>query len=426
MTRYASPRLRGYAVITGLALLAALIGGRPEPVALAAPFLVFLAVALVTARSPTELVTVTVGATRALEGDAIPLTIVIDAGAGPASELQLELLLPRWVEPRGPAEVQVRLPAGERRRLDFELTARRWGVHRVGAVLVRSRDRLGLFTWEQALGPVASVRVYPSPERLRALIAPRRTQALSGDRLARTIGDGLEFADVRPFVPGDRIRRINWRVTARRTGPLYVNAQHPDRNADVILFLDTFEEARSPDGSTLDMALRAGASLATAHLQRRDRVGVVGFGGLLRWLEPALGLRARYRIADALLQSQITFSYVWKTVEVIPPRLLPAGALVIGISPLLDPRGVQALLDLHRRGYDLSILECSPESFLAAPESPSEELGRRLWRLRREVLRAQIRALGVAISEWQPDRPAAIGLEEVIASRQRGRNPLRV
>jgi uncharacterized protein (DUF58 family) len=192
----------------------------------------------------------------------------------------------------------------------------------------------------------------------------------------------------------------------------------------VILFLDTCAEVRSSAGSTLDMTLRAAASLATAHLERRDRVGVVGFGGVLHWLEPALGLRARYRIADALLQSQITFSYVWKTVDVIPPRLLPAGAIVIGISPLLDPRGIEALLDLRRRKYDLAILECSPEPFLAAPESPTEQLGRRLWRLQREALREQIRGLGVAISPWQPDRPVAFPLEEVIGSRRGGRNLL--
>ena len=209
--------------------------------------------------------------------------------------------------------------------------------------------------------PSTVMRVYPRPEHLRALIAPRETQMLVGSRVARSRGDGVEFADIRPYVLGDRVRRVNWRATARR-GALHVNEQHPERNADVVLFLDTFEEARAEQLGTLDLMLRAAASLAAAYLQRRDRVGVVGFGGVLQWLEPSLGERALYRIADALLQTEIVFSYVWKTVSAIPARLLPAGSLVIALTPLLDPRASQALLDLRARGYDLAIIECSPEA----------------------------------------------------------------
>ena len=53
----------------------------------------------------------------------------------------------------------------------------------------------------------------------------------------------MEFADLRPFMFGDRVRRINWRASARR-GELWVNEQHPERNVDVVLFVDSFAEVR--------------------------------------------------------------------------------------------------------------------------------------------------------------------------------------
>ena len=65
-------------------------------------------------------------------------------------------------------------------------------------------------------------------------------------RRPRSRADGLEFADTRAFVPGDRLRSVNWRASARR-GELIVNERHPDRNADVVLFLDSFAEARGGD-----------------------------------------------------------------------------------------------------------------------------------------------------------------------------------
>ena len=122
-------------------------------------------------------------------------------------------------------------------------------------------------------------------------MSPLETQPFAGNRVAREKGEGIEFADLRPFVPGDRVRRVNWRASARR-GELFVNEQHPERNSDVVLFLDSFAEARRERGARSTSAVRAAASLAVAYLERRDRVGVVGFGGDVHWLLPATGQRA--------------------------------------------------------------------------------------------------------------------------------------
>ena len=139
-----------------------------------------------------------------------------------------------------------------------------------------------------------------------------------------------------------------------------MNEEHPERNTDVILFLDTFVEAREEDESTLDVAVRAAATLADRYLERKDRVGLVSFGGYLNWLLPGSGLVQLYRIVDSLLDTEIILSYAWKGVDVIPPRTLPPKALVLAITPLLDERAVTTLLDLRARGFDLAVIEVSP------------------------------------------------------------------
>ena len=154
---------------------------------------------------------------------------------------------------------------------------------------------------------------------------------------------------MRPWAPGDPLKRVNWRATARR-GEVWVNESHPERNTDVILFVDSFAEARGGDTGTLDLAVRATAALADAYIGRRDRVGLISFGGILRWLEPGMGTVQLYRIVDALLDTQIILSYYWTGIDVIPQRTLPPNALVIALSPLLDGRSVDALLDLRARG----------------------------------------------------------------------------
>ena len=59
-----------------------------------------------------------------------------------------------------------------------------------------------------------TLRAFPREQRLRELVAPLRTQPFLGAHVARARGDGIEFADIRPFAPGDRVRQVNWRATA--------------------------------------------------------------------------------------------------------------------------------------------------------------------------------------------------------------------
>jgi uncharacterized protein (DUF58 family) len=110
--------------------------------------------------------------------------------------------------------------------------------------------------------------------------------------------------------------------------------------------------------------VRATATLAARYLERRDRVGLVSFGGVLRWLTPGMGTTQQYRIVDALLESEIVFNYAWKDVSVIPSRVLPPQALVVAVTPLLDDRAIEALADLRSRRYDLAIERANRISWL--------------------------------------------------------------
>ena len=152
---------------------------------------------------------------------------------------------------------------------------------------------------------------------------------------------------------------MNWRATARRGVP-WVNESHPERNSDVVLFLDTFAEARRGAAGSLDASVRAAGALAELYLREKDRVGVVSFGGVLNWLTVWSGPVQLYRIVDSLLDAEIWLSYVWKDIDVIPTRTLPPRALVLALTPLLDDRAIGALADLRTRGFDLAIIEVYP------------------------------------------------------------------
>ena len=326
----------------------------------------------------------------------------------------------------GESSQSFRLGWDDARTIELTLRCVRWGNYDLGRIHLRARDRLGLLVWETAARPAAgSPRLPAARDPAADRPARRRDRSFTGNEVARQKGEGLEFADVRLFAPGDRVRSINWRATARRT-QLVVNERHPERNADVILFLDTFSDARAGGRSTLDLAVRATSTLASRYLERRDRVGLVSFGGSLNWLTPGMGPGQRYRIVDSLLESEIVFNYTWKDVSVIPARTLPPHALVLAVTPLLDPRAAAALADLRGRGYDLAIVEVSPVPFVEPGPTRARPLAYRLWLLQRQELRARYERLGVAVGTWSDADPGGgdsleAALEGVRAYRRHAR-----
>ena len=419
MTRTGSPRIVGYASLAAVGLIGALALRRPELAAAAAPFALILAIGLRSAGAPALSIDLSLTAERALESTEIGA--VLEASADRAVD-RLELLL---VVPQGIAVVDgspahaVRLRANESRELPLDIRCTRWGVFELGRIDVRARDVLRLVTWEARFERPHRIKAYPTQMTLRQLLAPLETQAFAGSDVARVKGDGVEYADIRDFVPGDRVRSINWRASARRQG-LVVNERHPERNTDVVLFLDSFGDVRAGGVSVLEEAVRAGASLATRYLERRDRVGLVGFGGVLRWLQPGMGETQRYRLIETMIETGVEPTYTWRDVNLIPARILPAKSLVLALSPLVDQRFLAALEDLRARRFDVAVLEVDPVPLVQPGPSEADRLAYRLWLLEREVIRSRLAALGIGIATWG-ERDLDTALEEVRTYRRYAR-----
>ena len=424
MSASLAPRTPGLLALAAAGLIAALAGGRPELALLSAPFLVFAGAGLVLAQAPQLVVEIDMDRTRLLEGEEAVATVRMRNAGRDAVRVEVAPVRSRYLALDPAGVVVIHLPAGAEALVAFAVKPLRWGAHSVGPLVVRARDRLGVTTWDGRLAGRVDLRAFPREQQLRELIAPLRTRPFLGTHVARARGEGIEFADIRPFRAGDRVRQINWRATARRGTP-HVNERHPEHASDIVLLLDTFAEARDLGGGTLDAAVRAAAALARGHLGRRDRVGLVDFGGTLHWLEPAFGTTQLYRIIDALLASDIAFSYAWRNVDSIPLRVLPPGAQVLAISPLLDKRSVAVVTDLRRRGCDLTVIEISPVDHVAPGPSAADAVAYGLWRLQREALRSRLQSLGVAVAVWERDGALGPGLEGVNTFRRSARHSLR-
>ena len=282
---------------------------------------------------------------------------------------------------------------------EWQVTAQRWGRWD-GRILVTVRSRGGLFAGSAALG-LGEITVFPRPPSLAQLALPAQLRTRIGDHVNRRPGEGVEFAGVRPFAPGDRLRRINWPVTSRR-GALHVNQLAAERAAEIVAVIDATADAGPPGDSSLDRAVRGVAGIARAYTRAGDRGGVITMYGPLRWIAPGIGPRQFYRIVESVLDVRSLCSFVAR--HGLDPadgaagrrtsdRVLAAPGRA-GHRRRDRPAGTRLSGHRHRRARHVAL----------PPPGRRPGLALRLWRLERQALRYRLESLGIPVVGW-PGEP---------------------
>jgi uncharacterized protein (DUF58 family) len=415
-------KLRAHVVVCALALGLGIVLGRPELIAVSAPLIVTTVWGLAATRRPQITARLLSGQDSVVEGDEFAVNVSLQGSSPGAGIVAVALGLSADLEDSGDGRGTVDLGAdpGEAREVDFTLRTRRWGLQRIGPVVVRTWGPGRLVSFEELHNEHAVVRVLPLTERIRKGVVAGQAKIFSGDYVSRASGEGIEFAGVRAFGPGDTVRRINWRVTSRR-GDLHVNLGHPERDTDLVLFLDTFADIELRSHRLLDLTVRGAAALAQHHLRHNDRVGLVSFGGTMRWLNASMGRTQSYRIADFLLGINATFSYAWKDIDRLPAGTLPPGASVVAFSPLIDERALRALTDLAGRGFQVAVVNTLAEEQVDPLPTPEGRLAHRVWKLEREARRALLSDAGIPSVTWTGEA----GLEATLRALPRRRSGVR-
>ena len=410
------PRVVGYTALGALGLLVGLAASEPAAVAFGAAFLLPIVYGLAAPRPSLPDSDIALSHERVLEGEVVEVRLEL-AAQSKVDWLELEFRVParaRLLE--GEQLLVLGLGTGEVRTLRYRIHFPRWGVYPVGSLRLLGAHRLFTVTSSAERDRARLVRVYPQLARLRRLVKPLATRPASGSRPAAASGEGIEFAELREFRAGERVRRVNWRASARR-GRLLVSDRLPERSSDVVLFLDSLTEAATEEESTLDLAVRAVATVAGEYLRQRDRVGLLSFGGELEWVLPSAGARQHYRIIDAVLSSESARLFRWRDPSLIPHRVLPPQSLIVALTPLLDWRVNRALLNLRARGYDLALIEVDPLRFAEHARASHGEQAWRVWLLERELIRSRFLRAGVPVSRWNGDAPLAAAVEELASTR---------
>ncbi|MDO7847100.1 DUF58 domain-containing protein [Hymenobacter sp. M29] len=208
---------------------------------------------------------------------------------------------------------------GETTIINYQLRPTKRGEYEFGALNIYAASPLGLvrrrFRYEQG----RTVPVYPSFLQMRQyeLLAIHNRLTEVGVKRIRRVGHSMEFEQIRPYVPGDDPRSINWKATARRAGTgaadaLVVNHFQDERAQQVYCLIDKGRVMRMPfDGlSLLDYAINATLVVSNIALLKHDKAGLLTFSN-----QPGATLAADRRPGHLLKLLEILYRQKTKYLE---------------------------------------------------------------------------------------------------------------
>jgi len=305
-----------------------------------------------------------------------------------------------------------------------------------GGFVVDSMGPLGLGRHRARLPLPWDVVVYPPlvSVRLRASVAEALRRRDVGSKQIRRLGEGRLFESLREWVPGDDLRHIDWKATARRA-KVITRQYEAERRQQVLLVLDTGRLMTADVASgvaRLDFAVQAALELAYAAAQHDDNVGIMTFAdGVQHFVAPERGRTGVRRVMDVLAEVQP------KLVEPDYPgafRYLAARnrkrALTVLFTDVIDRFASDALVanvaTLRPRHLPLAVTLRNPELDRAAMQRPEtlrdayrKAAAEELLHAREEAL-GHMRRAGVLVIDVTPERAAQAVVAKYLDLKRRG------
>ena len=291
---------------------------------------------------------------RAQQGDRLNVEVVLKARRG----ISAFILEERVPEKLGrPVRVPVaRLPAGAAVSHRYSLRCSRRGVYEVGPLVAITSDPLGLTQRDHEVAPRFELLVHPRVEEVSDRPLTRQFEDPPiRPPVSKPFPTGFEFYGMRDYKPGDDLRRIVWRASARM-GKLMVREAEQGITDRITIVLDTDRGHHSHEegySESFETGVSAAASLAARHLRDGYEIRLEANRGPIT--RPVRGHAGTLPILDALARVEMTRDPLTNVITrlIADPR---RDAHNILITPRLGPHEAAQLRLLLQKGVSLLVV----------------------------------------------------------------------
>jgi uncharacterized protein (DUF58 family) len=241
--------------------------------------------------------------------------------------------------------------------LRYEISFREPGQYSFGITSLTLSSLFGLSEKRFVFYAPFGIRVYPRllTPKLKSVKAPAFGWA--GTTLSAFKGGRFEFMNIRGYFPGDRIRDVNWRASARLRTRL-VNEWQVERGLDCVVIVDLFADdvPKVEDWSARGDVIEAACVLANSFMKTGNRVGMLVLGRLLFKVRPGFGFRRLRTMVEGMIDSQE--GEVWNVDHVVEyleeffrKQYIRRRGTIFFVSAGANMRLVNAVASLSERGF---------------------------------------------------------------------------
>jgi len=342
---------------------------------------------------------------RFLEGQEAEIEVHVKADFR-VDHLRVRDLVPD-LEVIGSPERVFSLGAGEERTFTYRIKMKR-GVHRFEGFRVSYRDPFGFFSSDRFVDHFTEIVGVPMLYEVQTPYSTKGTKITIGPLPSPLTGGGIEFHALREYQPGDPLKVINWKATAR-TGKLMSNEYESERKVDVVFVVD----ASRRNEPVFDHLIRAAASLMLNALNDGTSFGLLLAERVPLWVRVDYGKRHFFKCIDFLSTARPDENNVIAyQVEHLVKTALPPRAQIIYFSPLLTEESRNALKTLARYGYRVVVISPNPNS-VYEPKTDEERMAVELLQLKRKAALRSLSGYGLII-DWDVRKPLKVAIAEVL------------
>lgn len=294
---------------------------------------------------------------------------------------------------------------GETVRIVNRLRFDKRGVYQSDSFEVTAIDPLGVFAFTRTIPTSEEIVVYPSPKSIEGMVLCGADKLGWNEVIGKArVGGGVDTTGVRGYLPGDPLRHIHWRQTAR-TGNLSVIEFEETQSVNLRITLDVQEEnvvGDSPE-DTLEYSIRVAASAVSDAIRRGASVQLA-LPSTERmeeaWIGTGRGMQRGdsdlYAIMDALARVEMIPKYALSGMLASLIGSVPGGVTLLAISPHVDTELVRVLQSYVITGVAVALAYIDPSSFRSPPSlSAASEA---------EAAIGELTALGVPIFRFERNR----------------------
>lgn len=424
-------RRRDFMYILALLILAGILLRSPVVLSLTVPLMLFFLLSYLSLPGDKDRIneneiniTRSISSGRVAEGDEIDVSIEISLSpklldSMKFASIELEDTVPEFSEVTAGSnrhilsvsELEKKIEEDGKAVITYSIRFAQRGLYEICPLKIRIYDPFSTTIQSLEYTEIHTVTVMPEVEMIKSLkLDIRRTRSIVGDINSRKRGIGTEFYGIREYYPGDELKHINWKASARLENGLLTNEYTADRSGDITILIDARSSSilGPPGKSTIDYGIRAAATISMNILNKKNRVGMIVFRDTIDVVQPGYGKRQFYRLMNSLLLIKHGGNMPFKVAAWALGRFFPMRSYIIVISAANDSSIVSTVAELCSRGYDVLVISPSYVMIEAdnMQDSPEKETAVALEMMKRNGYLDELREFTQVI-DWDVKKPLA-------------------